>query len=217
MAFLVRSTRDSLHSRRERSTAIHPDNRDDVQVLRDRAQQDSSEGTRPNYVGRPRQDTCPICLTDSSVFSVETNCGHLFCGKCIITFWKYRVNWMNGMTCPVCRQVVRRQHLRAKSRCSSTPSLGHRSTDMFHCGRGRVDGQRRRAVSNQRCDRLQSTILWCSSIGRNQRRLSSTPSIRFSHWSSFANICMTYQCSFLISFVKSSPLTLSAGRIERVS
>lgn len=111
----------------ERNTNIHPDNRQDVEFLRERAQQamqaDATTETPTTRVGRPRHDTCPICLTDSSVLSVETNCGHLFCGsfihfitivfdilvtigKCIITFWKFQANWMSGMNCPVCRQPV---------------------------------------------------------------------------------------------------------------
>ena len=116
--------------RRERNTTIHPDNQHDVENIRERAQQNATTLTYdnlPTHIGRPRQDTCPICLTDSSVFSVETNCGHLFCGlrifvekkrnnllknrnyflgNCIITFWKYQTNWMSGMNCPVCRQAV---------------------------------------------------------------------------------------------------------------
>ena len=67
---------------RERNTTIHPDNRPDVELLRERAQQNTQTNEIPNtHVGRPRHDNCPICLTDSSVLSVETNCGHLFCGK----------------------------------------------------------------------------------------------------------------------------------------
>ncbi|CAF2355678.1 unnamed protein product [Rotaria sp. Silwood2] len=97
------------YSRRERNTSIHPDNRQDVELLRERAQQNSQTDTTneiPARIGRPRHDTCPICLTDSSVLSVETNCGHLFCGQCIITFWRFQGNWMTGMNCPVCRQRV---------------------------------------------------------------------------------------------------------------
>lgn len=68
---------------RARDTTIHPDNRQDVEILRERAQQTAqTEATNetPTLIGRPRHDTCPICLADSSVLSVETNCGHLFCG-----------------------------------------------------------------------------------------------------------------------------------------
>ncbi|UJR26399.1 hypothetical protein I4U23_007731 [Adineta vaga] len=100
----------AYYSNRERNTNIHPDNRQDVEFLRERAQQNTQTNTTneipSTHTGRPRHDTCPICLNDSSVLSVETNCGHLFCGKCIITFWKYQSNWMNGMNCPVCRQAV---------------------------------------------------------------------------------------------------------------
>lgn len=78
--------------RRERDTRIHPDNQQDIQLLRERAQQNTTDTpateVRTNPVGRPRHDTCPICLTDSSVLSVETNCGHLFCGKSKDSFLK---------------------------------------------------------------------------------------------------------------------------------
>ncbi|CAF1117154.1 unnamed protein product [Adineta steineri] len=99
------------YSNRERNTNIHPDNRQDVEILRERAQQNAQANTANGIIpsaltGRPRHDVCPICLSDSSVLSVETNCGHLFCGNCIITFWKYQANWMSGMKCPVCRQSV---------------------------------------------------------------------------------------------------------------
>jgi len=71
-------------NRRERNTSIHPDNRQNVELLRERVQQNTQTNTTnviPSApVGRPRHDTCPICLSDSSVLSVETNCGHLFCG-----------------------------------------------------------------------------------------------------------------------------------------
>jgi len=92
------------YSRRERNTSIHPDNRQNVELLRERVQQNPNE-IPATHVGRPRHDTCPICISDSSL-SVETNCGHLFCGKCIITFWKFQSNWVSGMNCPVCRQPV---------------------------------------------------------------------------------------------------------------
>jgi hypothetical protein len=55
-----------------------------VELLRERAQQNSQTNPPSEissiHVGRPRHDNCPICLSDSSVLSVETNCGHLFCG-----------------------------------------------------------------------------------------------------------------------------------------
>ncbi|CAM2710253.1 unnamed protein product [Rotaria socialis] len=92
------------YSRRQRNTTIHADNRQNVEAFRERTQQNSRADVTDetsSYIRRPRHDTCPICLTDSSVLSVETNCGHLFCGQCIITYWKYQMNWMSGMHCPI--------------------------------------------------------------------------------------------------------------------
>ncbi|CAF1581536.1 unnamed protein product [Rotaria sp. Silwood1] len=97
------------YTRRHRSTTIHPDNQQDIELLRQRAhdQGDTTSRTQStSHVGRSRQDTCPICLEEPSVLSVETNCGHVFCGKCIVTFWKFQSNWMSGLKCPVCRQQV---------------------------------------------------------------------------------------------------------------
>ncbi|CAM4816918.1 unnamed protein product [Rotaria magnacalcarata] len=97
------------YSRRQRNTTIHADNRQNIEAFRERTQQNSRADVTDepsSYIRRPRHDTCPICLIDSSVLSVETNCGHLFCGQCIITYWKYQMNWMSGMHCPVCRQPI---------------------------------------------------------------------------------------------------------------
>ncbi|CAF4544518.1 unnamed protein product, partial [Rotaria sp. Silwood2] len=70
------------YTRRHRSTTIHPDNQQDVELLRQRTQEQGDTTSRTQYashVGRSRQDTCPICLEEPSVLSVETNCGHVFC------------------------------------------------------------------------------------------------------------------------------------------
>ncbi|KAM6262172.1 E3 ubiquitin-protein ligase RNF170-like [Porphyrio hochstetteri] len=48
--------------------------------------------------------SCPICL-QTATFPVETNCGHLFCGSCLITYWKLSP-WLAAITCPLCRQKV---------------------------------------------------------------------------------------------------------------
>ncbi|XP_025961817.1 E3 ubiquitin-protein ligase RNF170-like isoform X1 [Dromaius novaehollandiae] len=48
--------------------------------------------------------SCPICL-QTATFPVETNCGHLFCGSCLITYWKHSP-WLGAITCPLCRQKV---------------------------------------------------------------------------------------------------------------
>uniref|UniRef100_A0A8C7A2R3 RING-type domain-containing protein n=1 Tax=Nothoprocta perdicaria TaxID=30464 RepID=A0A8C7A2R3_NOTPE len=49
--------------------------------------------------------SCPICL-QTATCPVETNCGHLFCGPCLITYWKHSP-CLGAITCPLCRQKVR--------------------------------------------------------------------------------------------------------------
>ncbi|XP_054837648.1 E3 ubiquitin-protein ligase RNF170-like isoform X1 [Eublepharis macularius] len=51
-----------------------------------------------------RDLTCPICLQKAN-FPVETNCGHLFCGSCLIEYWKHG-SWLGAINCPLCRQKV---------------------------------------------------------------------------------------------------------------
>ncbi|KFM13068.1 E3 ubiquitin-protein ligase RNF170, partial [Aptenodytes forsteri] len=48
--------------------------------------------------------SCPICL-QTATLPVETNCGHLFCGSCLITYWKHSPR-LAAITCPLCRQKV---------------------------------------------------------------------------------------------------------------
>ncbi|OTF69420.1 RING finger protein 170-like protein [Euroglyphus maynei] len=48
---------------------------------------------------------CPVCL-NPFLLPVETNCGHLFCGQCIVVYWQ-QSQWRGGpIKCPVCRQQV---------------------------------------------------------------------------------------------------------------
>uniref|UniRef100_A0A8D0HIL5 RING-type domain-containing protein n=1 Tax=Sphenodon punctatus TaxID=8508 RepID=A0A8D0HIL5_SPHPU len=51
-----------------------------------------------------RDFACPICL-QTAAFPVETNCGHLFCGSCLMTYWKHG-SWLGAINCPLCRQKV---------------------------------------------------------------------------------------------------------------
>nr|XP_042908896.1 E3 ubiquitin-protein ligase RNF170 isoform X2 [Parasteatoda tepidariorum] len=57
---------------------------------------------------RPRHfspdQICPVCLARPN-YPVETNCGHLFCAQCVITYWRHG-NWIGAIKCPVCRAVV---------------------------------------------------------------------------------------------------------------
>ena len=59
---------------------IHPDNRQDVELLRQRNEGRGGDAASSSRRGRSGQDTCPICLVEPTVFTVETNCGHVFCG-----------------------------------------------------------------------------------------------------------------------------------------
>ncbi|KAG9144320.1 hypothetical protein Leryth_019425 [Lithospermum erythrorhizon] len=52
----------------------------------------------------PSDDVCPICY---NVFYVPcmTNCGHWFCGNCILLCWKHRPS-IKQCKCPICSQPV---------------------------------------------------------------------------------------------------------------
>ncbi|XP_028259012.1 E3 ubiquitin-protein ligase RNF170 [Parambassis ranga] len=47
---------------------------------------------------------CPVCL-QTARFPVQTNCGHLFCAPCLITYWRHG-SWLDAISCPLCRQKV---------------------------------------------------------------------------------------------------------------
>ncbi|XP_076583279.1 E3 ubiquitin-protein ligase RNF170 [Chaetodon auriga] len=51
-----------------------------------------------------RDCLCPVCLQTAS-FPVQTNCGHLFCGPCLIAYWRHG-SWLDAISCPLCRQKV---------------------------------------------------------------------------------------------------------------
>lgn len=82
---------------------IHPENQELVRVLREQLQteQDVPVPARQQFY---TEMYCPICLHQAS-FPVETNCGHLFCGSCIIAYWRYG-SWLGAISCPICRQTV---------------------------------------------------------------------------------------------------------------
>ncbi|KAG7519867.1 E3 ubiquitin-protein ligase RNF170-like [Solea senegalensis] len=51
-----------------------------------------------------RDSHCPVCLQTAS-FPVQTNCGHLFCAPCLISYWRHG-SWLDAISCPLCRQKV---------------------------------------------------------------------------------------------------------------
>ncbi|XP_025934142.1 E3 ubiquitin-protein ligase RNF170 isoform X2 [Apteryx rowi] len=82
---------------------IHPENQELVRALRQQLQteQDVSAGDRHRFY---TDMSCPVCLQQAT-FPIETNCGHLFCGSCIIAYWRYG-SWLGAIRCPICRQTV---------------------------------------------------------------------------------------------------------------
>uniref|UniRef100_A0A8K9UHR8 E3 ubiquitin-protein ligase RNF170 n=1 Tax=Oncorhynchus mykiss TaxID=8022 RepID=A0A8K9UHR8_ONCMY len=85
---------------------IHPENQEHVRAVRQQLQSESQEAEP----AEPRRQfytdmSCPVCL-QQAVLPVETNCGHLFCGSCIIAYWRYGT-WFGAINCPICRQMVR--------------------------------------------------------------------------------------------------------------
>nr|XP_022313727.1 E3 ubiquitin-protein ligase RNF170-like [Crassostrea virginica] len=77
---------------------IHPDSEENVLSTRERVR--ASERVRTN----PGGIDCPVCLGNTQ-YGTETNCGHIFCGTCITTYWQHGT-WLGAVRCPVCRQQV---------------------------------------------------------------------------------------------------------------
>lgn len=89
---------------------IHPESRSVVEDTRFQLQQRRISATgiiNGNMVRTRRNNTdsqCPICL-GTARYAIETNCGHLFCGQCMIMYWRHGT-WLGAVRCPVCRQQV---------------------------------------------------------------------------------------------------------------
>ncbi|XP_052774109.1 E3 ubiquitin-protein ligase RNF170-like [Mya arenaria] len=108
---------------RQRDQQIHPENvqlaeetREEVNHQRAENQaetEDANAQTEGQQEGAPRmrpvgenhgQHDCPVCLGQAE-FAIQTNCGHIFCGLCIVTYWQHG-RWLGAVRCPVCRQTV---------------------------------------------------------------------------------------------------------------
>ncbi len=101
-----------------RNTLIHPNHLQNVQAARQRVLQsrggdpndllrggDTEHTRNNNRQPRSEDDRCPICL-DQIQFAVETNCGHIFCTRCVLSYYEHGA-FVAAMNCPVCRQLVR--------------------------------------------------------------------------------------------------------------
>ncbi|CAK7329819.1 unnamed protein product [Dovyalis caffra] len=61
----------------------------------------------PSYMDRdgpPHDDCCPICFGTFDV-PCKANCGHWFCGSCILQYWKYS-GPTRGCKCPMCSSRI---------------------------------------------------------------------------------------------------------------
>ncbi|XP_036312006.1 E3 ubiquitin-protein ligase RNF170 isoform X2 [Pipistrellus kuhlii] len=104
---------------------IHPENQELIRVLREQLQteQDAPAAARQQFY---TDMYCPVCLHQAS-YPVETNCGHLFCGTCIIAYWRYG-SWLGAISCPICRQTI-------MERIMDLPTLlRHAFREMFSVG-----------------------------------------------------------------------------------
>lgn len=69
----------------------------------------SSTMDMPNF-GRIRNPSeahqdCPICLSNLK-FAIETNCGHTFCGSCLLAYHDILSTGLSALNCPFCRQRI---------------------------------------------------------------------------------------------------------------
>ncbi|XP_003226082.1 E3 ubiquitin-protein ligase RNF170 isoform X2 [Anolis carolinensis] len=82
---------------------IHPENQELVRAVRQQIQseQDNAASDRQRFY---TDMSCPVCLQQATL-PTETNCGHLFCGPCIIAYWRCG-SWLGAIHCPICRQTV---------------------------------------------------------------------------------------------------------------
>ena len=56
--------------------------------------------------GRTRNIDCDCCIClGETQFAVETNCGHIYCGNCILEVYR-RTSSLSAMSCPYCRQRI---------------------------------------------------------------------------------------------------------------
>ncbi|RXN23712.1 E3 ubiquitin-protein ligase RNF170-like protein [Labeo rohita] len=88
---------------RNEQQRIHPENQEHVRVVREQLQSEQVSSSEPRHQYYSDM-SCPVCL-QQAVLPVETNCGHLFCGPCIIAYWRYGT-WLGAINCPICRQMV---------------------------------------------------------------------------------------------------------------
>jgi RING finger protein 170 len=72
---------------------------------------DTSMQPPPLTLSAQRSDQiCPICLDSPPSVEVTTNCGHSFCGECILEFWRHKGSPLGTLPCPCCRTPLTMLH-----------------------------------------------------------------------------------------------------------
>ncbi|XP_047964012.1 E3 ubiquitin-protein ligase RNF170-like [Salvia hispanica] len=74
--------------------------RDGYEDLRKKEEKCNENGNEIEYEDGAGDDVCPICL-DTFTNPCRSNCGHLFCGGCILQLWIYRYS-IQPCKCPLC-------------------------------------------------------------------------------------------------------------------
>ncbi|CAN0133855.1 unnamed protein product [Ectocarpus sp. 4 AP-2014] len=68
----------------------------------------ANNDTTPGRLARHSGGECPICLSIEMETPVQTNCGHWFCARCILSY--YDQGGRVRIRCPMCRQEVTMLH-----------------------------------------------------------------------------------------------------------
>ena len=136
MSFLSHKRFSFMFQRHRHRTqqSIHPDSQDNVSNARERLRLtlrfQNQEGEDPPEppLQRQREErevTCPICLANAQ-FAVETNCGHIFCGKFLgwypprgIFSMYYRLVQSDHLE-DKCRQIVTVKYYKFLGNCMIT-------------------------------------------------------------------------------------------------
>ncbi len=54
---------------------------------------------------RAALDDCAICI-EAVAFPISTNCGHTFCGGCLVAYFEHSRSALGLVTCPLCRREI---------------------------------------------------------------------------------------------------------------
>ncbi|XP_042029696.1 E3 ubiquitin-protein ligase RNF170-like isoform X2 [Salvia splendens] len=77
--------------------AVYRDGYEDLRKKEEKCNENRNEIEFEDGAG---DDVCPICL-DTLTNPCRSNCGHLFCGGCILQLWMYRYS-IQPCKCPLC-------------------------------------------------------------------------------------------------------------------